>query len=196
MKRHLFIGDYEYKIFIGASWLKIYHQDADIGVYSSIDEARSCNAPGKYSILEEARDIKHHGSNSYEFLLEYPGLKGFNRWRQSNYPLDAKDENVIGFVNVSCTWTVQYWQGLGLSSYGSVLLDGSIRHSNWYYTIGMVENCDKDYPHNFPGPGQAYSKIYLWMRVPDIRGLYICSCNRNKYHLSVAASFLMLICFS
>ena len=196
MNRHLFIGDYEYKIFKGASWLKIYYQDLDVGKLNSINEARSCNEPGKYSILEEARNITHHGNDSYEFLLEYPGLVGFNRWLQSNYPLDAKNENVIGFVNISCTWTVEYWGGLGLSTNGCTLLDGSIRSTRWHYAIGMKYNCSSSYQSKFPGPGQARSKVYLWMRVPKIRGLFACSCNNYRHRIMISTSIFMLVCFS
>ena len=145
--------------------MKIFYQDADVGNFTSVDEARSCNEAGKYSILEEARDIHHYWNDKYEFLLEYPSLLGFNRWQQSIYPLDAANDDVGEFVNVSCSWTVNYWKGLQKSSYKCTLLEGSIGHQYWYYAIGMKANCHHDRPHYFPGPSSSQSKVYLWMRV-------------------------------
>ena len=193
MRKHLFIGDNEYKIFNGASWLKIFYHDADIGSFSNVDEARSCNEAGKYSILEHARDIHHYWKDTYEFLLEYPELQGFNRWRQSVYPLDASNDNVGEFVNVSCSCTIYNWKGLQRFLSDCSLLEESIGSSLWYYAIGMKANCAENWLQYFPGPYDAKSKVYLWMRVPDIKGAIDISCNINNHHFS--NSFIAFIIF-
>ena len=185
MKRHIFFDGYEYKIFRGASWLKIYYQDADIGNFTNTEDARSCNEAGKYSILEEARNIHHYWNSTYEFLLEYPGLQGFNRWQQSIYPLDASNDDVGEFFNVSCSWTGNYWKGLQKSSYGCTLLEGSIGHWTWYYAIGAKANCEPGFRRYFPGPSGALSKVYLWMRVPNIKIAFDFSLTINKNYFYI-----------
>ena len=196
MKHHLFIGDYEYKVFRGASWLKIYYQDVDIAIFNDINDAKSCNEPGKYSILEEAKTIPHYENAYFEFLLEYPGFAGFNRWKQSVYPLDTIDEDVGEFVSVSCTWTQNSWKGLGKSTHGCSLLDGSIGTDNWYYAIGMKEKCDSGiYNHSFPGPTKPHQKVYLWMRVPNIRGKLLCSYKSNNYHRISLLSLMLTMLY-
>ena len=198
MKPRVFFGNYEYKISKKASWLKIYYQDVDIGVFTEINDARSCNEPGKYSILEEARNVTRYENEYFEFLLEYPGLAGFNRWKQSIYPLDTINENVGEFVNVSCTWTQNSWKGLGSSTHGCSLLDGSIGSYNWFYAIGMKDNCeDTIFAHYFPGPSDSRQKVYLWMRVPNIRGELLCSYKSNIYHrISLLSSALTMLYLS
>ena len=192
MKKHILFDGFEYKLFRGASWLKIYYQDADVANITNIDEARSCNEKGKYSIIEEAQNIHHYWSDKYEFLLEYPGLRGFNRWQQSIYPLNASNNNVGEFVNVSCSWTVNYWKGLQKSSFTCTLLEGSIGHENWYYAIGYKTGCSSGWPYYFPGPSTAQSKVYLWMRVPDIKGAFDLSCKYVNHRFS---NYMFIIVF-
>ena len=191
MKRHIFYDGYEYKIFRGASWLKIFYQDADLGNFTEVDQAKSCNETGKFSILEKARDMHHYWSDKYEFLLEYPSLQGFNRWQQSIYPLDASNDDVGEFFNVSCSWTVNYWKGLQRYTNGCALLEGSIGNYRWYYAIGMKVNCHRDWPHYFPGPSGKQSKVYLWMRVPDIKGAFDLTCKCSNHRLS--RSFVVIV---
>ena len=179
MSDHLSVGKYEYKIFDNALWIKVYYQDVDLGNYSEINEALSCNEPGKYSILREAKHIEHYYKGVYEFLLEYPELTGYNRWKQSNYPLDTT-ESVSGFVNVSCSWTDNCWRGLSRTNRPCALLDGTGGNCGWYYAFGMKINCDPVYTHTFPGPTGYRSKVYLWMRVSTTKRGYHCTCKSSN----------------
>ena len=194
MSNNIFIGKYEYKLFGGASWIKIYYQDVDISNYTDVNQALASNEPGKFSILSEAKNLEHYHRDAYEFLLEYPGYTGFNRWKQSNYPLDTI-ESVSGFVNVSCSWTVNCWRGLSRTSYKCALLDGTGPGCGWFYAFGMKIKCDPAYTRLFPGPTGYRSKVYLWMRVSHIKGtLSLNNCHKHKILFLI--SLLMIIYLS
>ena len=100
-------------------------------------DARYIISERKYSILSEVQEWPHSGK--YEFLLQYPELEGYNRWKQTNFPLSEAyyqgKQEVEGYENVSITWTTRQWAGLQNST-GCSLLEGSISVTNWYYAIG------------------------------------------------------------
>ena len=191
----IIIGKYEYKIFKGASWKKIFFQDSNIGSYDDIYDALDSNKPGMYSILKEASSSDHYGDNSYEFLLEYPEKKGYNRWKQNIFPTEQPYDNsmevVPGYFNISTTWTWNSWGGLARSPCQCVLLDGSIGSGFWFYSIGHKGNCDSYYNTTFPGPTGRVTKVYLWMRIKDIKGARMCTYRSIKKQSSYCVFVLL-----
>ena len=97
MIKKLKIESYEFLYFKNAYWVKIFHQNAvDISSqFISKEEVFSSNQTNKFSILSEAKEMKHYGDN-YEFLLQYPEKRGeFNRWVQKNFPTEEMEIEVI-----------------------------------------------------------------------------------------------------
>jgi len=107
----------------------------------------------------------------YEFLLQYPELSGFNRWKQTINPiLETKAGKTVvnGYQGIHIDWSGWYWGGLARSTFSFSCVDGSIATGNWYYTIGTYAG--SAYTPKFPGP--AYSntddirvnEVYLWVK--------------------------------
>lgn len=185
--------NYKFKVFRGASWFRIFYHNVKGGFFVDENEAKACNSKYKFSILG---DIDNHPDewkidDSFEFLLDYPKLKGFNRWKQSIFPLSEDSSllgnNVTGFVNVSCSWTSKRWGGLakltnpvddGYSSANiTTLLKGTIGHSNWFYSIGYYGN-HASYKDVMPAYDGKTTEVELWIR---IRGNRFCTrCFRRR----------------
>jgi len=169
-----FVAVYYTKNQYGCIWLKIFHHNSSGGgMFRDFSHAINSDEPNLYSILHKVTD-DYKISGKYEFLLEYPELSGYNRWKQSLHPLYEKDDTnpVKGYEAISISWDVQYWGGLTKSSRsGNTLIDGSCGHTNWYYSIGAYKNHEwissvcpstKDC---FPGPADKKKEVILWVRV-------------------------------
>ena len=144
----------QYKIFNGTEWMKIFHHNMtkQSEGFNSFEEAKFVSTKNKYSILSLI-DKRYLIKGKYEFLLEYPSIQGFNRWRQTLFPLDEHDEKgkscVIGYEKVYISWNTSSWCGLSLSlnaaAFGCTpsLLDGIIPLEH----IVLVQIMQK-----YPGP--------------------------------------------
>ena len=186
------IGKYHYKRFRGASWLRIFYHNAKLGKgFNSESEAKSSNTKYKFSILEEVNDERYKFNGKYEFLLQFSERgEGFNWWRQTNFPLNEKDDDttknmVIGYENVSISWFEHEWGGLAKSilSHGSCvpcLIDGSIGSPNYHYAIGNY-GCNGYFLDSTPSNEiTAVDEVILWMRVPDIENNFAVSCKAKR----------------
>jgi len=175
------IGKYHYKRFGGASWLLIFYHNVKLGgLFQNEAEARANDNPYKFSLLDEIKDderFKYDGK--YEFLIHFSGKKGFNRWRQSNFPLNEDDnkasgETVDGYENVSISWTDKLWGGLAKTvNYSGkcipCLLDGSIGAINYHYAIGNY-GCNNQYIDSTPSNDLVgVNEVALWVRVSSIQ---------------------------
>ena len=151
-------------------------------------DARYIISERKYSILSEVQEWPHSGK--YEFLLQYPELEGYNRWKQTNFPLSEAyyqgKQEVEGYENVSITWTTRQWAGLQNST-GCSLLEGSISVTNWYYAIGTKKDCAGYGVNSMPGPKDPpVHFVYLWMRIPGISLNNLCTfAHRFSFHYSL-----------
>ena len=166
---------YKYKYAHGCYWLRIFHhQSLDGTVIFTEDEAKNCDLPNKFSILDEISPIMKH-KGKYEFLLEYPidYPNKYVRWRQDMNPLDDKEvqgkSNATGFQGIHSDWS--NFRGLVRTTLNNnanciaTLIDGNPGHGNWYYSIGMYSYCDTVYSSKYPpGPSGAVKDIYLWIR--------------------------------
>ena len=178
---NLNVGKYELKTQYGASWVKLFyhHFDNYEDAFEKAEDALDVYNEKQYSIILEASKWPHDGP--YEFLLQYPDLVGYNRWSQTNFPLNETDSTsskstVEGFSNISCTWTNANWGGLQRANNIYTLLEGSIGHVDWFYSIGIRRNISAVWGIRcLPGPLSCVYNIYLWMRIPDIVLLHHCT---------------------
>jgi hypothetical protein len=161
--------EYKYSAF----WLKIFDHKFGSGVlFSSEAEALSCNTESKYSILGNITS-EFKMKDKYEFVLEYPGTEGYNRWRQSSFPSETT-ETVTGYEPLKLTWTNLGWGGLARSSRSAfAFIDGSPNVSTWYFTIGAFKDAKSVSPlftpNGIPGPINCvgFPEVVLWLRTND-----------------------------
>ncbi|MCF6244511.1 MAG: hypothetical protein L3J43_05690 [Sulfurovum sp.] len=125
----------------GGGWTLVFRHDVSGGYFASDAEADSINesSPGlstaKYSILNKIDSIK--SDVPYEFRLNYPNENIRNHWKQTFDPRSGGSPTipVAGYVAIAIDSSNNSWGGLENNS-GNTFLDGSVNHSNWWYSVG------------------------------------------------------------
>ena len=174
-------GKYEYRTFDHSRWLKIMYQDVSTQVgFANYEEALSCDKPYKYSIIGEISNNSRLRDRKFEFILEYPLLGKYNRWKQRHNPIyeneETGKEKVDGYKPIHIGAPRDSWGGLtricGNGAYLG-LLNGSpkiVGVTDHWYTIGsyqgfrwgsQVQNVD------LPANDIGTNIVYLWMRFSD-----------------------------
>ena len=163
MKTFFDMFHFETKTFGGATWLKVYYTNSKNGtvLWKDIDELGFSLQAYKWSILGMLPYF-YNNTWKYEFLLEYPSLGKYNRWRQTSNPL-LVDQSVSGYSAVDISMTQNNWGGLALSSTKgtSTIIDGSPGNTTWYYAIGQ----QAAYQGGIPANDSSVQEVYLWVRI-------------------------------
>ena len=163
MKGFFDMFHFETKTFGGATWLKVYYTNSKNGtvLWKDIDELGFSLQAYKWSILGMLPYF-YNNTWKYEFLLEYPSLGKYNRWRQTSNPLLAS-QSVSGYSPISIQMSGNNWGGLSLSSTKgtSTIIDGSPGSTDWYYAIGQQAVYQGGIPANDP----SVQEVYLWIRI-------------------------------
>lgn len=163
MKGFFDMFHFETKEFSGATWLKIYYTNSVSGavLWKDVDELGFSLQTYKWSILGMLPYF-YNNTWKYEFLLEYPSLGKYNRWRQTSNPL-LTDQSVSGYAAIDINMTQNNWGGLALSSTKgtSTIIDGSPSATSWYYAIGQQAAYQGGIPANDP----SVQEVYLWIRI-------------------------------
>ena len=136
----------------GVRWLKIFYHNSINGDFFSNESQILFSCTNKmFSLLGRiSPSFKINGS--YEFLLQYPKIEGYNRWKQSVYILDANESDVGYQANPEdISWNETYWKGMGRSARTEeTFIDGSVHLQYWWYAIGAKHNYSSI--NRFPGP--------------------------------------------
>ena len=184
------------KEFKNRKWHLVLYQNSSNGYISkeAINESYSDTA---FSLLGQIDSLKHSLSNRYVFLLEYPGLDGFNMFSQKISPHKLEcTETDPSFRCIKCTWTNRFGPlkltGPEASKYG--YLTDDTRYDDWWYGIGAYR-----YESNkITGPIITESnkiKLYevrLWIQTDGNR-MTKCKFNRNAMNrLSLLLSFIVM----
>ena len=143
-----------------ASWFLIFHHNSAGGYFSTSEQLSTCSTH-KYSALGILEKFRINGE--FEFLLEYPQIEGFNRFKQTSNP--TKSSKVTGFVKKHLSWESCSFAGLALSSSSSTFIDGSPNADTWYYAIALYSKWGGG---DIPGPfseGVTITEVNLWVRV-------------------------------
>ena len=92
---------------------------------------------------------------TFELEISWPGTwDSVNHWAQSSSPLNSGA--VTGYRAINVAHTDNYWGGLERSTADDyTLLDGSVNHANWYYSIGNAIN----YNGGIPGPNDRPASV-------------------------------------
>jgi len=159
-----------------ATWMKVfYHYSGSGSRFSGYSEALNCDSTDKFSILGRLNQTFQNGGK-YEFLIQYPQVSGYNRWRQSLLPYDDIEKTgnqAQGYEPVSISWNGQFWGGLVRSTQTSwTIIDGSAGHTNWWYSVGTMDV--QIWPNQFPGPALTDEQwilvncVELWIRIDHL----------------------------
>ena len=109
-----------------------------------------------------------------------------NIWRQLNNPIY---ESINGYKPISISWTTNCWGGLELSTAPQTLINGSVNHINWFYTIGA---CAK-HENGIPSYVSTANDVELWVKINDY-GLfndnYIKNVSISKDNIIAANEFI------
>ena len=114
---------------------------------------------------------KHFGY--YEYLLEYPEYKGFNRWKQAYHMAETNQQQTsedLDYHKVEAHYTNGSFGGLSRSlSYRNTTFDGSpgigSDQVRFWYAIAPYTYYKQE-QNRFPGPSpHTVTLCYLWIRV-------------------------------
>ena len=200
----------EIKKYDNSFWLKVFsHFNAD-GAFGFEDEneAKYCiNDEHKYSILSDINS-RYRISGLYEFIIEYPELGTYNRWKQEDNPLDITEdiqsETVSKFDPIETKAQNTEWGGLirtrnDLNGFPSApsLLNGSPGSEGWFFAIGqykgMLWTYEETKVKSIPSNDQPVNFVSLWIRLPN----HIFCTYKQSIHINEFLSFLsIMIIFS
>jgi len=180
----------------GCEWeLVFYHNSYGSVYFSSFSEALSCNMANKFSILGSMNET-YKFNGKYEFLLEYPGVVGYNWWRQSLLPTSETENGVsaTGYEPVSISWPGHQWGGLMRSTRtDATLLDGSRETGFWWFSIGCIT---KEFNPRIPGPyvndsiNHVVFEVKLWVKISDKP--FTTSINAKRFQLLFLINAVLL----
>ena len=163
-----FIDDYEIVEKYNARWLKLLFHNASNNLffdYSTREALYSISNPNKYSIMKLIPRIRRYQREKYEFIIEYPGEIGYNRWAQRVSPLSITStyKGDIGFEEIDLTWKGYIFSGLSKSYSNATHFSCSTNHSSTHYAIGAYTKYKSD--NHFPGPrvNDEKSSHFLFM---------------------------------
>ena len=207
------IDSYTIKEIYDAKWLKIFDHNSTGGYFfSSKDEVLYSISDNKYSIMKYLPKINRYENGFYEFMLEYPGKSGMNRWKQSASPLDVKIgtseyDNII-YEKLNNTWDCE---GLFSSLVQTNYYDDKAyfaASSNkikeyWFYAIGAFTNytyfdtfpAASIYVSNAMGINFLTRRVVLWIRVFSFSDMFnrMCSFKNCMNNNSILYLALFLI---
>jgi hypothetical protein len=111
-----------------------------------------------YAVLDMLEEFREDGA--FEFKLVWPkdGLQD-QHWSQTSNPVTVTHKGVKGYKAISAPHTSQRWGGLEHGGSHS-LLDGSVDHGNWFYSVGSF----KKWSSGIPGPSAAVQQVELYVK--------------------------------
>ncbi|PIK16079.1 fibrinogen-like YCDxxxxGGGW domain-containing protein [Halobacteriovorax sp. JY17] len=130
----------------GGGWTKVFKHNTAGGYFSSLTDAKSKNvtAPNGnlYSILDKMDALKSAHGLTFRYRDTTNGNQ--NIWFQRSNPV--YDTKVMGYRPIEIENSSNYWAGLengnrlsnGRNNTNKSLLDGSVEHSNWWYSVGAT----------------------------------------------------------
>lgn len=142
-------------------YVKVFEHNSVLGgFFKNAAEAKSCNAFGRFSILDSLDKYKY--GDKYEFLLYYPELETRNVWKQESNPCNGSA--ITGYEPVLIQETSYWGNGIRISPSSSyTLMDGGVA---WWFAIGACTNHGQS--NTFPGPGKDIKIAQLWLACGEV----------------------------
>ena len=146
----------------GATWAQILYHFNDSGsqLFASSDNLSSQTKNDFYRNSQFA-NLARYNLTSYEFLLQYSHISGYNQWKQTSNPATANN-TISGYQAVSISWSDNAWGGIAKSSTtASTFIDGSPGTGTWFYALGAYAAWNG----GIPGPSSAEKQVTrLWLK--------------------------------
>lgn len=115
------------------------------------------NTKENFAILDKMESFRFYGE--FTFKLVWPNLQP-QIWKQTTDPTKKK---VKGYKEVTCPYKKNRWGGLEKSgNAGRNLMDGSVNHGWWWYSVGSTAL----HQGGYPGPNGIVVKhveLYAWV---------------------------------
>ena len=153
----------------------VFKHDSSTGQYwSNANEDAESKHTGsnpetdyKYSRLDDVEEFGRTDEGFLQFKLEYPTLSQTNIWKQTSNPVTASGRGVDGFEAISVEanghgTSTHSFKGLEHNSGSRNFIDGTVHHSNWFFSIGAYQAWGG--ANNFPGPSSAVNQVKLWVK--------------------------------
>ena len=153
----------------------VFKHDSSTGQYwsNANDDAESKHTGSnpetdyKYSRLDDVEEFGRTDEGFLQFKLEYPTLSQTNIWKQTSNPVTASGRGVDGFEAISVEsnghgTSTHSFKGLEHNSGSRNFIDGTVHHSNWFFSIGAYQAWGG--ANNFPGPSSAVNQVKLWVK--------------------------------
>ena len=153
----------------------VFKHDSSTGQYwsNANDDAESKHTGSnpetdyKYSRLDDVEEFGRTDEGFLQFKLEYPTLSQTNIWKQTSNPVTASGRGVDGFEAISVEanghgTSTHSFKGLEHNSGSRNFIDGTVDHSNWFFSIGAYQAWGG--ANNFPGPSSAVNQVKLWVK--------------------------------
>ena len=152
----MIIDGYEVSNMLNAKWLKIFFHNSTNKTffdYSTKEAFYSISNPNKYSLMKLIPRVNRYEKEKYEFLLEYPGHIGYNRWSQRMNPLSivSRYTGDIGFEEIELTWKGYLFSGLSRFYDKQTHFSCSTNSTAFHYSIGAYQKFGFD-ENYFAGP--------------------------------------------
>ena len=146
----------------GATWAQILYHFNDSGsqLFASSDNLSSQTKNDFYRNSQFA-NLARYNLTSYEFLLQYSHISGYNQWKQTSNPATVNN-TISGYQAVSISWNDNAWGGIAKSSTtASTFIDGSPGTGTWFYALGAYAAWNG----GIPGPSSAEKQVTrLWLK--------------------------------
>ena len=174
----------------------VFHHNATGGhMFRNISDVLNSKTSNMYSILGEITDNMKI-NNKFEFLLEYHGYQGYNRWRQALNPMVEFEVNMStadGYEPINITWSSKEFGGLiRKNETTNTIIEGSAGNLGlWYYTIGAIYNnswsLSKCPPLGdcFPGFESFVRIVTLWIRTINQYPAICQTIHKHHYYLPI-----------
>ena len=168
--------DFKYKF--SAAWQLIFFHNSTTGLFFDETKIQSIDDDHRYSIMGSINE-KYKRNGYFEYLIEYPEVPGYNRWKQQKSIADTEvSDNAtdIGFkpIHIDFHNRETPFEGLSKSNTRYTIYDGSpakgASNSGFWFSIGATGKYNQK--NQFPGPyygtvEDGVTLCYLWIKVCD-----------------------------
>jgi len=143
-------------------WILVFRQTVPYFAPPNTWLHKGLSTDPNYSILDELENFRS-ADGKLKFKIIWPRRTSktrYNIWKQKSNPVTANPgDPVIGYEDVDIQFRRSTWGGLERSTSGATLLDGSVQHTHYWFSIGAAY----DHFGGIPGAFDVESQTELWI---------------------------------